>query len=157
MSKAFTRETDGEDDDIALPDLPQARGVAGTLFVHKIAGHLAESGADLAAVTEAAERVIAGTKSIGMSLDTCTVPGSAKESRIAPGMAELGLGIHGEPGVEQVSFTSAQQAMAAMASSRLENPAALTIGPKAYTARELMPKETASRMPVTRERMASST
>ena len=102
------------DDDIALPDLPQARGVAGTLFVHKIAGHLAESGADLAAVTEAAERVIAGTKSIGMSLDTCTVPGSAKESRIAPGMAELGLGIHGEPGVEQVSFTSAQQAMAAM-------------------------------------------
>lgn len=102
------------DDDIALPDLPQARGVAGTLFVHKIAGHLAESGADLAAVTEAAERVIAGTKSIGMSLDTCTVPGSAKESRIAPGMAELGLGIHGEPGVEQVSFFGAEQAVAAM-------------------------------------------
>jgi dihydroxyacetone kinase len=102
------------DDDIALPDLPQARGVAGTLFVHKITGYLAESGADLAAVTEAAERVIAGTKSIGMSLDTCTVPGSAKESRIAPGMAELGLGIHGEPGVEQVSFTGAGQAVAAM-------------------------------------------
>lgn len=102
------------DDDIALPDLPQARGVAGTLFVHKVAGHLAEKGADLAAVTAAAERVIAGTKSIGMSLDTCTVPGSAKESRIAPGMAELGLGIHGEPGVEQVAFTGAAQAMAAM-------------------------------------------
>ena len=44
------------DDDIALPDLPQARGVAGTLFVHKIAGHLAEAGHDLAAVTRAAER-----------------------------------------------------------------------------------------------------
>lgn len=102
------------DDDIALPDLPQARGVAGTLFVHKIAGHLAETGADLAAVTEAAERVIAGTRSIGMSLDTCTVPGSAKESRIAPGMAELGLGIHGEPGVEQVGFAGAAQAVAAM-------------------------------------------
>lgn len=102
------------DDDIALPDLPQARGVAGTLFVHKVAGHLAETGADLAAVTRAAERVIAGTRSIGMSLDTCTVPGSAKETRIAPGMAELGLGIHGEPGVEQIGFASAQQAMAAM-------------------------------------------
>lgn len=102
------------DDDIALPDLPQARGVAGTLFVHKVAGHMAEAGADLAAVTAAAERVIAGTKSIGMSLDTCTVPGSAKENRIAPGMAELGLGIHGEPGVEQIGFTSASQAMAAM-------------------------------------------
>lgn len=102
------------DDDIALPDLPQARGLAGTLFVHKIAGQLAEGGADLAQVTAAAERVIAGTKSIGMSLDTCTVPGSAKESRIAPGMAELGLGIHGEPGVEQVDFAGAEQAMAAM-------------------------------------------
>ncbi len=102
------------DDDIALPDLPQARGVAGTLFVHKVAGYLAEKGADLAEVTKAAERVIAGTKSIGMSLDTCTVPGSAKESRIAPGMAELGLGIHGEPGVEQVSFSGAEHAVAAM-------------------------------------------
>ena len=35
------------DDDIAQPDLPQARGLAGTLFVHKIAGALAEEGADL--------------------------------------------------------------------------------------------------------------
>ena len=103
------------DDDIALPDLPQARGVAGTLFVHKIAGYLAEQGADLAEVTKAAERVIAGTKSIGMSLDTCTVPGSAKENRIPPGMAELGLGIHGEPGVEQIGFSGAEQAIAAMA------------------------------------------
>jgi triose/dihydroxyacetone kinase / FAD-AMP lyase (cyclizing) len=102
------------DDDIALPDLPQSRGLAGTLFVHKVAGDLAEKGHDLAAVTRAAERVIAGTRSIGMSLDTCTVPGSAKESRIAPGKAELGLGIHGEPGVEQVDFSSAELAMAAM-------------------------------------------
>ena len=102
------------DDDIALPDLPQARGVAGTLFVHKIAGYLAEQGADLATVTGAAERVIAGTRSIGMSLDTCTVPGSVKESRIPPGMAELGLGIHGEPGVQQVGFSGAEQAIASI-------------------------------------------
>ena len=103
------------DDDIALPDLPQARGVAGTLFVHKIAGALAEKGASLEEVTVAAERVIAGCKSIGMSLDTCTVPGSPKEYRIPEGMAELGLGIHGEPGVEQVKFSSARNAIAAMA------------------------------------------
>ncbi|QHQ36235.1 dihydroxyacetone kinase subunit DhaK [Algicella marina] len=99
------------DDDIALPDLPQARGVAGTLFVHKIAGALAEQGADLATVTEAATRVIEGTKSIGMSLDTCTVPGAAKEDRIPAGKAELGLGIHGEAGVEQIPFESAAQAL----------------------------------------------
>lgn len=102
------------DDDVALPDLPQARGVAGTLFVHKIAGALADAGADLAAVTEAALRVIAGTKSIGMSLDTCTIPGSPKEHRIPQGMAELGLGIHGESGVEQIAFSNAKQGMAAV-------------------------------------------
>ncbi|WP_299672315.1 dihydroxyacetone kinase subunit DhaK [uncultured Roseobacter sp.] len=99
------------DDDIALPDLPQARGVAGTLFVHKIAGAMAEEGADLEKITEAAERVIGQMASIGKSLDTCTVPGSAKEDRIAPGKAELGLGIHGEAGVEQVDFTGATRAM----------------------------------------------
>ncbi|WP_227268511.1 dihydroxyacetone kinase subunit DhaK [Roseobacter weihaiensis] len=99
------------DDDIALPDLPQPRGVAGTLFVHKIAGALAEAGADLAAITKAAQAAIANMASIGKSLDTCTVPGSAKENRIAVGMAELGLGIHGEAGVEQVAFKDAKNAM----------------------------------------------
>ena len=99
------------DDDIALPDLPQARGVAGTLFVHKIAGALAESGADLDRVTAAAQAVIKGAISIGMSLDTCTVPGSPKELRIGAGKAELGLGIHGEAGVSQVDFTDARTAM----------------------------------------------
>jgi ATP-dependent dihydroxyacetone kinase len=99
------------DDDVALPDLPQARGVAGTLFVHKIAGALAEGGADLDTVTAAAERVIRGVVSIGMSLDTCTVPGSPKEDRIPAGKAELGLGIHGEAGIEQVEFSTARDAM----------------------------------------------
>lgn len=108
------------DDDVALPDLPQARGVAGTLFVHKIAGALADQGSDLATVTEAAEKVIAGAVSIGMSLDTCTLPGSPKEDRIGPGMAELGLGIHGEAGVEQVAFSNAKSAMS-MVVNRLES------------------------------------
>jgi dihydroxyacetone kinase len=103
------------DDDIALPDLPQARGVAGTLFVHKIAGALAEQGADLETLTKAAERVIRGTQSIGMSLDTCTVPGSPREQRIPPGMAELGLGIHGEAGVEQIAYDGAKTAIEAVA------------------------------------------
>jgi dihydroxyacetone kinase len=102
------------DDDIALPDLPQPRGVAGTLFVHKIAGAMAESGASLDDITTVAERVIKGTKSIGMSLDTCTVPGSPKEQRIGAGKAELGLGIHGEAGVLQVDYHNAEQAMAAV-------------------------------------------
>ncbi|WP_421363619.1 dihydroxyacetone kinase subunit DhaK, partial [Agrobacterium rosae] len=102
------------DDDIALPELPQARGVAGTLLVHKIAGALAESGADLDAVIKAARRVIENTSSIGISLDTCTVPGSPKENRIPEGHAELGLGIHGEAGVEQIEYSGAKSAVAAM-------------------------------------------
>ena len=99
------------DDDVALPEIAQARGVAGTLFVHKIAGALAEQGADLDTVAAAAQRVIDDVVSIGMSLDTCTIPGVTKEDRIETGKAELGLGIHGEPGVEQVDFLSARDAM----------------------------------------------
>ncbi|MFK7962879.1 MAG: dihydroxyacetone kinase subunit DhaK [Burkholderiaceae bacterium] len=107
------------DDDVALPDVPQARGLAGTLFVHKIAGAMAENGASLTAVRDAARKVVAGTRSIGMSLDTCTIPGSPKEERIPHGMAELGLGIHGEAGVEQVGFDGAKQAIDAITNKLL--------------------------------------
>ncbi|RIX99674.1 DAK2 domain-containing protein [Aureimonas flava] len=98
-------------DDVALPDLPQARGLAGTLLVHKIAGALAEAGSTLEVVARTARRVAATAKSIGMSLDTCTVPGSPKEDRVPAGMAELGLGIHGEAGVEQIRFSDARSAV----------------------------------------------
>jgi dihydroxyacetone kinase len=94
-------------DDIALPDLPQPRGVAGTLFVHKIAGHLAEQGESLATVAEAAREVAAAARSYGVALDNCTVPGSSKDDRVPTGKAELGLGIHGEPGVEMIDFSDA--------------------------------------------------
>lgn len=100
-------------DDVAIPDLSRPRGVAGTLLVHKIAGAVAESGGDLEAVTQAARRVVAGVMSIGMSLDTCCMPGSTKEPRIAPGEIELGLGIHGEPGAQHIPYEGARQAMAA--------------------------------------------
>ena len=99
------------DDDVALPDVVQARGVAGTLFVHKIAGDAAERGESLESVAAVARAVIASVASIGMSLDTCTVPGVPKAERITPGMAELGLGIHGEPGAEIVAFSGAAEAM----------------------------------------------
>ena len=98
-------------DDIAIPDAAQPRGVGGTLFVHKIAGALAEAGGSLESVASAARRVSAQVASLGQSLDTCTVPGSPKEDRIPAGKAELGLGIHGEPGVEQVAFSDAAAAM----------------------------------------------
>ena len=103
------------DDDIALPDAPQARGIAGTLFVHKICGALAEEGADVASVAKAARKIIANVRSLGVSLDTCTLPGSPKEDRIPENMAELGMGIHGESGVQQIPFTSVKETVATMA------------------------------------------
>ena len=92
-------------DDIALPDLPQPRGVAGTLFVHKIAGYLAEQGESLDTVFAAASDVAGAARSYGVALDNCTVPGNQKDDRVPAGKAELGLGIHGEPGVKTTDFT----------------------------------------------------
>ncbi|MCD2183478.1 dihydroxyacetone kinase subunit DhaK [Rhizobium sp. GN54] len=102
-------------DDIALPDLPQPRGVAGTLFVHKIAGHLAEAGQGLEAVAAAARAAAADIVSLGMSLSTCSIPGQAHEDRLGPGEGELGLGIHGEPGAERIALQEAAAIVATMA------------------------------------------
>lgn len=98
-------------DDVALPSLPQPRGVAGTLFIHKIAGTMARAGADLDEIANAAERIAGQVVTLGMSLDTCALPGLPKEERIGLDKAELGLGIHGEPGVEQVPYSTAKEAM----------------------------------------------
>ncbi|MCK0207093.1 dihydroxyacetone kinase subunit DhaK [Starkeya koreensis] len=102
-------------DDIALPDIPQPRGVAGTLFVHKIAGHHAEAGADLAAVAQAARAAAADIVSLGVSLSSCSIPGQPFEARLGPDEGELGLGIHGEPGVERIALRPAGEIVALMA------------------------------------------
>lgn len=101
-------------DDIALPDIPQARGVAGTLFVHKIAGHLAEAGDPLEMVADAARAAAGDIVSLGMSLSTCSIPGQAHEDRLGPNEGELGLGIHGEPGVERIMLQEATSIVATM-------------------------------------------
>lgn len=92
-------------DDVAIPGIPQPRGVAGTLFVHKIAGHLAEQGKSLEEIAAAARDVIDRMATLGVSRDTCTVPGNVKVSRVPDGEVEIGLGIHGEPGIETRAFT----------------------------------------------------
>ncbi len=102
-------------DDIALPDLPQPRGVAGTLFVHKIAGHLAETGENLETIASAARAAAGDILSLGMSLSSCSIPGQAHEERLGPDEGELGLGIHGEPGVERIAIDSARSLVATMA------------------------------------------
>ncbi|MFB2605078.1 dihydroxyacetone kinase subunit DhaK, partial [Rhizobium phaseoli] len=69
-------------DDIALPDISQPRGVAGTLFVHKIAGYYAERGEDLKTVAAQARSAAGDIVSLGMSLSTCSVPGQTHEDRL---------------------------------------------------------------------------
>lgn len=101
-------------DDIALPDIAQPRGVAGTLFVHKIAGYLSETGEDLAAVAAAARAAAADIVSLGLSLSSCSIPGQPHEERFGDNDGELGLGIHGEPGVERIAVQSADRLVAVM-------------------------------------------
>ena len=98
-------------DDIALPDISRPRGVAGTLLVHKIVGAVSENGGDLDAVTTAARRASANAISIGISLGTCTVPGSPTEDRIRAGEIKLGLGVHAEAGAQHIPYFDAKQAM----------------------------------------------
>ncbi len=86
-------------DDIALPENPQPRGIAGTALVHKIAGYAAEHNHTLEEVKALAERAIAATFSIGLAFGTCHIPGETRDDRVAAGHSELGMGIHGEPGV----------------------------------------------------------
>nr|WP_210301949.1 dihydroxyacetone kinase subunit DhaK [Methylobacterium brachythecii] len=94
-------------DDIALPDAAQPRGIAGTLFVHKIAGHAAVTDASLDAVAAIARRTAGAVQSLGIAVSTATIPGSSPEQRLAEGEAELGLGIHGEPGIERITLPKA--------------------------------------------------
>jgi dihydroxyacetone kinase-like protein len=76
------------------------RGVAGIIYAYKIAGAKAESGADLDEVTAAAAKAVARCRTIGVALSPCQIPGASKPTfEIGPDEIEMGMGIHGEPGI----------------------------------------------------------
>jgi ATP-dependent dihydroxyacetone kinase len=102
-------------EDIALPGIAQPRGIAGVMFVEKIAGHYAEKGWPLAKVAAIARKAAGDLVSLGIALASCTLPGLGREDRIPQGKAELGLGIHGEPGVDLVAYESAGSAASLLA------------------------------------------
>ncbi len=78
------------------------RGVAGMVFAFKIAGAAAAAGLDLAKVTGVAQKVADGVRSMGMALSPCTVPQAGKPTfTIGENEMEIGMGIHGEPGVHR--------------------------------------------------------
>lgn len=100
-------------DDVAVEDssfTTGRRGIAGTVFVHKIAGAKAEQGGTLSEVKAVSEKVVANVRSMGMAISPCTIPAAGKPSfHLAEDEMEIGMGIHGEPGIMRKSLTSADQ------------------------------------------------
>jgi len=86
------------------------RGVAGTIFVHKIAGAAAEDGKSLEEVAQTANKVINSVRTMGMAINPCIVPAAG-----IPGFTleddemEIGIGIHGEPGIKREKLLSADE------------------------------------------------
>lgn len=86
------------------------RGIAGTIFVHKLAGAKAETGATLEEVKAVAEKVIANVRSMGMALTPCIVPEAGKPNfTLSENEIEIGMGIHGEPGTHREELKSADE------------------------------------------------
>ncbi|MDR3331758.1 MAG: dihydroxyacetone kinase subunit DhaK [Synergistaceae bacterium] len=100
------------DDDIAVQDslyTVGCRGVAGTIFVHKIAGAAAEKGLSLPEVKSVAEKVVKNVHSIGFALTSCTVPAKGSPTfELSGDEMEYGVGIHGEPGIRREKMMDAK-------------------------------------------------
>ena len=86
------------------------RGIAGTVFVHKIAGAKAEKGGSLEEVEAVANKVISHVKSMGIALTPCTIPAVGKPGfEISEDEMEVGMGIHGEPGIERTKVKTSHE------------------------------------------------
>lgn len=112
-------------DDVAVENSTYTtgrRGIAGTVFVHKIAGALAERGASLDEVQQVAEKVVRNVRSMGMALTPCTVPAAGKPGfQIGEHEMEIGMGIHGEPGTARTELVSADEIAEILVSRILED------------------------------------
>lgn len=100
-------------DDVAVKDSLYTvgrRGVAGTVFVHKIAGALAETGAGLDEVQAVAQKVIDNVRTMGAATLPSTIPASGKPGfELAEDEMEVGIGIHGEPGTHREKMMTANE------------------------------------------------
>lgn len=100
-------------DDVAVQDSLYTvgrRGMAGTIFVHKIAGAKAEEGAELEAVQAVAQKVVDNVRTMGMAIKPCTVPAAGKPGfELSDDEMEVGIGIHGEPGTHREPLKKADE------------------------------------------------
>jgi dihydroxyacetone kinase len=112
-------------DDIAVKDSLYTvgrRGVAGTVFVHKIAGAAAEQGKSLKEVQAIANKTIANVRTLGFALTSCTVPAKGTPTfAIGEDEMEYGVGIHGEPGRARQKIQTADELADKMVNSLIED------------------------------------
>ena len=86
------------------------RGVAGTVFVHKIAGAKAEAGGSLEEVQAVAQKVIDNVRTMGVAIAPCTVPAAGTPGfELSENEMEVGIGIHGEPGTDKEPLKTADE------------------------------------------------
>lgn len=96
------------DDIYSSSNIKDRRGVAGNVFVFKIAGSAAAKGYDLDKVKSLAEKANANTFSMGVAISSCTLPVTGEAIfEMAKGEMEIGMGIHGEPGIERAKLEKA--------------------------------------------------
>ena len=101
-----------KDDVVSAPrsEKDRRRGVAGLFFAYKLAGAKADTMASLEELKATADRVIEETCSIGVALSPCTIPAAGKPTfTIAEDEMEMGMGIHGEPGLERTKLKTADE------------------------------------------------
>jgi len=102
----------GADDVASAPPERAAarRGIAGIFFLYKVAGAAAARGDSLEQVVSITERAAAGTRTMGVALSPCTIPAAGVPTFELPvGQMEIGMGIHGEPGVRRGPLETADQ------------------------------------------------
>ncbi|XP_077401110.1 triokinase/FMN cyclase [Vanacampus margaritifer] len=104
-------------DDCAFtcPSKAGKRGLCGTIFIHKLAGALADEGCSLVHIVAKMTEVLQGIGTIGVvSLSPCSVPDCRPSFELPPGNMEVGMGIHGEPGVKRSKLATADELVSAM-------------------------------------------
>lgn len=112
-------------DDVASAspaDADRRRGVAGMVFAFKVAGAKADRGGSLAEVADIAQKALANIRTMGVALSPCTVPRAGKPTfTIADDEMEIGMGIHGEPGMKREKLQTADQIATRMTTAILDD------------------------------------
>jgi phosphoenolpyruvate---glycerone phosphotransferase subunit DhaK len=112
-------------DDVAVQDslyTAGRRGTGGTVVVEKVAGALAEEGADVDAVAAAGRKANDASRSFGIALTPCTTPASGTPTfELGADEIEIGIGIHGEPGRERRPIGTAAELAEIAAAAILED------------------------------------